>query len=176
MMKAQINLAKGAHILSAVWVFILAGVIIVDVVGRVLFLHPIEGTKEILQNSVIAVTFLQLPLAIYSGSMLRTTMLVEVLGERSQQILRMFMWILGSCLFAAIAYSSWPSAMNAIRLGEYEGEGAMRIYTWPTRLLLVGTCAFACLAYVSMLVADLRGMVTGSGSIDDDFNQAISKK
>lgn len=166
-MKTQLFVARGAHVLSAAWVFILAGVIIADVVGRVVFLHPLAGTKEILQNSVIAVTFLQLPLAIYSGSMLRTTMLVEMFGPRGQQVLRIFLWLLGAGLFAAIAWSSWPSAMNAVRLGEYEGEGAMRIYTWPIRFLLVGSSAFASFAYVSMLVADLRGQVTGNGAFAD---------
>ncbi len=164
-MNYQIGFARGAHMLSSVWVFILAGIIIIDVVGRVVFLQPLPGTKEILQNSVIAVTFLQLPLAIYSGSMLRTTMIVDKLGPRGQTILRIVKWTMGALLFLAIAYASWPSAMTAIRLGEYEGEGALRIYTWPIRLLLVGSSIFAAFAYISMLIADLRGKVdaeTGS--------------
>ncbi|QPM90458.1 TRAP transporter small permease [Pseudooceanicola algae] len=156
-MKIQVTLARWAHILSAGWVFLLAVLIIADVLGRTLFLHPIAGTKEILQNSVIAVTFLQLPLAIYSGSMLRTTLLLDALGPRAALVMRVFAWALGALLFAAIAYASLPAAFTAIRLGEYEGEGAMRIYTWPVRFLLVGSSAFAALAYVSMMIADLRG-------------------
>ena len=61
-----VNVARYLHVLSSVWVFILAVVILVDVIGRVFFLQPLPGTKEILQNSVIAVTFLQIPLAIFS--------------------------------------------------------------------------------------------------------------
>ncbi len=156
-MKVQITLARWAHILSAGWVFLLAVLIIADVLGRTLFLHPIAGTKEILQNSVIAVTFLQLPLAIYSGSMLRTTLLLDALGPRAALALRVFAWGLGALLFAAIAYASLPSAFSAVRLGEYEGEGAMRIYTWPVRFLLVASSAFAALAYVAMMIDDLAG-------------------
>ena len=156
-MRQQLAIARWAHVLSAGWVFLLALLIIADVLGRTLFLHPIAGTKEILQNSVIAVTFLQLPLAVYSGSMLRTTLVLDHLGPRGAQALRIIAWLLGAALFAAIAYASLPSALTAVRLGEYEGEGAMRIYTWPVRFLLVGTCAFAALAYVSVLIADLRG-------------------
>lgn len=156
-MRQQFEIARWAHILSAGWVFLLALLIIADVLGRTLFLHPIAGTKEILQNSVIAVTFLQLPLAVYSGSMLRTTLLLDHLGPRGQLALRVFAWLLGAALFAAIAYASLPPALNALRLGEYEGEGAMRIYTWPVRFLLVATSAFAALAYLSVLVTDLRG-------------------
>ncbi|TDE34031.1 TRAP transporter small permease [Antarcticimicrobium sediminis] len=156
-MRHQLKIARWAHVLSAGWVFFLALLIIADVLGRILFLHPIAGTKEILQNSVIAVTFLQLPLAIYSGSMLRTTILLDNLGPRAAKTLRVFAWLLGAGLFAAIAYASITPALSAIRLGEYEGEGAMRIYTWPVRILLVVSCAFAAVAYVSALIADLTG-------------------
>ena len=83
-----VGAARLCHILSSIWVFILAIVILVDVFGRVLFLSPLPGTKEILQNSVILVTFLQIPLAIYSGSMLRTTLLTEVLPPFARRIMR----------------------------------------------------------------------------------------
>ncbi|TCS64448.1 TRAP transporter small permease [Primorskyibacter sedentarius] len=161
-MRQQLAIARWAHVLSAGWVFLLALLIIADVLGRTLFLHPIAGTKEILQNSVIAVTFLQLPLAVYSGSMLRTTLLLDNLGPRAALVLRVFAWLMGACLFAAIAYASLPSALTAVRLGEYEGEGAMRIYTWPVRFALVGTSAFAALAYISVLISDLRGQNIGA--------------
>ncbi len=156
-MRLQLAIARWAHVLSALWVFLLALLIIADVLGRTLFLHPIAGTKEILQNSVIAVTFLQLPLAVYSGSMLRTTILLDTLSPRGARVLRVFAWLLGAALFAAVAYASVPPALAAIRLGEYEGEGAMRIYTWPVRCLLVATSVFAAVAYVSAFITDLRG-------------------
>jgi TRAP-type C4-dicarboxylate transport system permease small subunit len=144
-------------------VFALALLIIADVAGRTLFLHPIPGTKEILQNSVIAVTFLQLPMAIYSGSMLRTTLILDRMGPTAARLMRGFAWGLGAALFAAIAYASWPAFMDAIRLGEYEGAGSLRIYSWPVRGLLVATTIFAAIACVSMLVADLRGQLGEDG-------------
>lgn len=152
-----LTLSRGIHILSSVWVFILAIVILTDVVGRVLFLQPLPGTKEILQNSVIAVTFLQVPLAIYSGSMLRTTLLVGMLPPLGKKIARTFSYLLGFFLFLAITYASAPEVLEAFRLGEYEGEGVLRIYTWPIRSLIVLTSAFAAFAYLTMMIADWRG-------------------
>lgn len=149
--------ARLIHILSSVWVFILALVILIDVFGRVLFLAPLPGTKEILQNSVIMVTFLQIPLAIFSGSMLRTTLLTEALPPFAQRILRTLTYALGLGLFGAIAYAALPEAFEAMRLNEYEGEGSLRIYTWPIRFLMVATSAFAAFAYLSMLIADWSG-------------------
>ena len=154
-----VALARMIHILSSIWVFILAFIILLDVFGRVLFLAPLPGTKEILQNSVILVTFLQIPLAIYSGSMLRTTLLTDVLPPLARRILRSLAYVLGFALFAAIGYASFPEAIEAMRLNEYEGEGALRIYTWPIRFLLVATAAFAAFAYLSMMVADWQGQL-----------------
>jgi len=145
------------HILSSVWVFILALAILVDVIGRIFFLQPLPGTKEILQNSVIAVTFLQIPLAIYSGSMLRTTLVSELMPGIVKKVLRTLAYILGFIVFAAIGYATFPEAIDAYRLGEYEGEGSLRIYTWPIRFLIVVTAAFAAIAYLTMIIADWRG-------------------
>lgn len=155
-----VKLARGMHILSAVWVFILAVVILIDVVGRIVFSQPLPGTKEVLQNSVIAVTFLQIPLAIYSGSMLRTTLIHELMPAFVKKLFRTFAFALGFILFVAIAYASFPEVMDAYRIGEYEGEGSLRIYTWPIRLLIVVTAVFAAVAYLTMMVADWRGALS----------------
>ena len=152
-----VNVARSMHILSSVWVFILAVVILIDVFGRILFSQPLPGTKEILQSSVIAVTFLQIPLAIYSGSMLRTTLVHDLMPAFVKKLLRTFAYALGFMLFAAIGYASFPEAVDAMRIGEYEGEGALRIYTWPIRFLIVVTAIFAAIAYLTMMVADWRG-------------------
>ena len=100
---SAVKVARGIHILSSLWVFILALVILADVFGRILFLSPLPGTKEILQNSVIIVTFLQLPLAIYSGSMLRTTLVTDALPPALQKLMRTLCYVLGFALFAAVA-------------------------------------------------------------------------
>ena len=152
-----VGVARIIHILSSLWVFILALVILVDVFGRILFLSPLPGTKEILQNSVILVTFLQLPLAVYSGSMLRTTLLVDVMPRIVQKLMRTLCYVLGFALFAAIGWATLPEALDALRIGEYEGEGSLRIYTWPIRILIMATALFAAFAYVCMIIADWQG-------------------
>ena len=153
----SLNIAKYMHVLSSFWVFILAAVILVDVFGRIFFLQPLPGTKEILQNSVIAVTFLQIPLAIYSGSMLRTTLISALMPAVVKKLFRTVAFVLGFSLFAAIGYASFPEAIEAYQLGEYEGEGSLRIYTWPIRFLIVITGAFAAFAYLTLIIKDWRG-------------------
>lgn len=161
-------LAQAIHIVSSLWVFILALVILIDVFGRILFLSPLPGTKEILQNSVILVTFLQLPLAIYSGSMLRTTLLVDAMPTVLRKVMRIFCYLLGFALFTAVGWATIPEAMEALRLGEYEGEGALRIYTWPIRLMIAATAFFAAIAYICMIIADLTGTLGVNDALTDN--------
>jgi TRAP-type C4-dicarboxylate transport system permease small subunit len=153
------------HMLSSVWVLILAVTILVDVFGRILFLSPLPGTKEVLQSSVISVAFLQLPLAIFSASMLRTTILSDALPPSMQRLLRTIGNALGLLLFVAIAYASLPEAFDAFRIGEYEGEGSLRIYTWPIRFLIVATALFSAIAYLAMTIADWRGELDHSNAL-----------
>ena len=162
-----VKVARGIHILSSLWVFILGIVILIDVFGRTLFLSPLPGTKEILQNSVIMVTFLQLPLAIYSGAMLRTTLIVDFLPPRAQRILRTLCYALGFALFFALGWATIPEAFDALRIGEYEGEGALRIYTWPIRFLIVATAAFAAFAYLSLMIADWTNSLNENEALAD---------
>ena len=162
-----VGIARTTHIISSVWVFILALVILVDVFGRILFLSPLPGTKEVLQNSVIVVAFLQLPLAIFSGAMLRTTFLIENTPRLVQRLLRTLCYVLGAALFGAMSFATVPEAFEALRLAEYEGVGALRIYTWPIRFLIAVSAAYAALAYAWMIVADWRGALDDRDALAD---------
>ena len=132
-MGAAVRTARIVHLFSAFWTLGLAGLIFADVVGRVAFNSPVPGTKELIQNSVVAITFLQIPLAIYSGSMLRTSIFADALPAFGRKLLRTFCSLLGLALFLGLIWSTWPSFWDAYRIGEYEGEGALRVPTWPVR-------------------------------------------
>ena len=127
--------------------------------GRQLFNQPVPGTKEILQNSVVAVTFLQLPLAIYSGSMLRTTIFADLMPPIGRRLLRTFSALLALSFFVGLMWSTWPSFWDAYRIREYEGEGALRVATWPVRGIVLVTAAFGFWAYLSMIWFDWKGQL-----------------
>jgi len=158
-MRAAIKLARAVHLFSAFWTLGLAVLIFSDVTGRSLFNQPIPGTKEILQNSVVAITFLQLPLAIYSGSMLRTSIFADALPPFGRKLLRTVSVILAFLVFMALIWSTWPSFIDAYRIGEYEGEGALRVPTWPVRGTVLVTSVFGALAYTTMLWLDWTGQL-----------------
>lgn len=154
------RVAEAIHILSAFWVLVIAGIIFVDVIGRNLFNTPFLGAVEIIKNSVVSITFLQLPLAIYSGGMLRTTLLYGAAPPFLQRLLRTLANILGFLFFLGVAYSSWEPFLEAVAINEYEGEGALRVPTYPVRLLIVLTSVFAAIVYIYLMVLDWTGRLT----------------
>lgn len=153
----MIKLTRAIHLFSAFWTLALAFLIFGDVLGRTLISRPIPGTKEILQNSVVAITFLQLPLAIYSGSQLRTSIFADAVPPVMRKLLRTVTALLGFVLFIGLIWSTWPSFWDAYRIGEYEGEGALRVPTWPVRGTVLIMSVFGAWAYFSMIVLDWRG-------------------
>ncbi len=159
-MGAAIKLARAVHLFSAFWTVAIAFLIFADVVGRGAFNSPIPGTKEIIQNSVVAITFLQLPLAIYSGSMLRTTIFADAVPPFLRKLFRTFSMALGLILFLGLLWSTWPSFWDAYRIGEYEGEGALRVPTWPVRGTVLVMSVFGMIAYASMIILDWQGKLT----------------
>lgn len=156
-MNPQVGAARALHIVSALWTLGLAFLVVADVFGRTILNSPIPGTKEILQNSIVTIAFLQLPLAIYSGSMLRTPILADALPPLGRKILRTFAMLLGCVLFVGLLWGTWPSFWDAYRIGEYEGEGSLRVPTWPVRGAIAVMSAFAIVAYASMIVLDWTG-------------------
>ncbi|PCJ91219.1 MAG: hypothetical protein COA52_09245 [Hyphomicrobiales bacterium] len=158
-MGSAIKFARTVHLVSAFWTLGLALLIFGDVVGRSVFSHPIPGTKEIIQNSVVSITFLQLPLAIYSGSMLRTSIFADGIPPALRRVLRTFAYLLGLGVFLGLLWSTWPAFQDAYRIGEYEGEGSLRVPTWPVRGTVLVMSAFGVFAYISMIYYDWTGQL-----------------
>ena len=158
------RLAHMTHVVSAFWVLVLAGITFADVMGRYLFGQPLLGATEIIRNSVVSITFLQLPLAIYRGGMIRSTLVYDVLGPNWQRALRTLAYLLGLLFFLGTAFSAWGPAVEALGVSEYEGEGALRVPTYPVRFLVVATSLFAAWVYVHLLYLDWKGRIdTGQG-------------
>lgn len=157
MLSALVRFARTIHVVSALWVLVLALVILVDVVGRAGFNRPFLGASEIIKNSVVSIALLQLPLAILMDSMLRTTVLTERFGPVGQRVSRTLCGVLGCAIFMLIAWAGWQPALSAFAVGEYEGEGAMRVPTWPVRFLLVATCLYSALCYLVVMLLDWAG-------------------
>ena len=148
------KIARSIHVVSATWVIAIAFIIVVDVAGRYLFGSPLLGTTEIVKNSIVTITFLQIPLAVYNGDMIRTTFVYDRLKPKTQRYLRALTYITGLIFFVAISWSSITPAYEAFLVSEYEGEGALRVPTYPVRILIVVNALFVGYVYAVMLLRD----------------------
>ncbi|MGE0255907.1 MAG: TRAP transporter small permease subunit [Alphaproteobacteria bacterium] len=144
--------------LAAGWLVVLAFVILADVVGRGLFALPVQGTPELVANSVVTIAFLQVCHSIRMGGMLKADLINMFASPRGVRILRVIGYILGVALFLTLAYASWEPMLFSWEIGEFHGEGAMRVPAYPVRtvLVLIGVLAavnYALLAWREIEVA-----------------------
>ena len=144
--------------IAAGWAFVLAFVILADVLGRLVGL-PIQGTVELVANSIVAIVFLQFPLAIQKGVFLRTTLFYDVMPAWAQSAIDIAGYVMGCGLFLAIAVGGWSDMITGFRIGEFEGDGALRIPVYPVRAVIFAMSIVSIGCYLRLIINRLRGLV-----------------
>ena len=142
-------------VVAAAWAFGLAFLVMGNVIGRFVFDKPIYGTAEIVAASIVIVVFLQAGYAIRSRSMLRADFLVTHLPETLQRIFLAIGYLLGAAFFLMIITGGWEESILSWVEGEYEGEGALRVPSWPARWTVMFGSALAMLNYLVMAYIDI---------------------
>lgn len=147
----------GASMVGAIWTFLLMFVIVFDVVGRGLFHFAFVGTAEIVRNSIVGIIFLQMAHVLRMDRHIRTTVILDKVSPRIVRLLQILASACGLLLFVLLFYSEWGPTWNSLRDGEYEGEGAFPIPTFPVHLLILIGTLFMIIQYAAMLVYHLLG-------------------
>ena len=151
------GLSKALMVLAAAWAFAICFFILADIVFRALNM-PLQGTKEIVANSVVMIVFLQAGYAIRSGSMLRADFLVAALDPRAQRVVMVASLLLGAALFLFLMKAGIVPAMRSWSNGEFDGEGALRVPVWPARWMIVAGSALAALNYLILAWIEAFGL------------------
>lgn len=141
---------------AAIWAFVLAFVILADVLGRIVG-FAVQGTVELVANSIVAIVFLQFPLTIARGSFLRSTVIYDAVPDRGRQIIDLFSCLLGLGIFVGIAWGGWADMITSFRIGEFEGEGALRVPVYPTRAIIFVMSVLSVLCYLQLIARLLGG-------------------
>lgn len=139
---------------AAIWAFALAFVILADVIGRI-FGIAIQGTVELIANSIVAIVFLQFPLAIERGSFLRATVIYDAMPPRGRAAIDILACLLGMAFFLAVAAGGWSDMITSFRIGEFEGEGALRVPVYPTRAIIFLMSLASAFCYLRVAFARL---------------------
>lgn len=149
-------------VLGAAIGFCLAFIVVADVIGRVGFNRPLKGTPEIVSSAIVIICWLQAAYAIRSGGMINVDAFTIHMPVRWQSLLAAFGALLGAGLFALVCWGSIDQAIYAWTSGEYEGEGALRVPSWPARFALVLGSFLAAIAYVLLMLKQIAAFVQGT--------------
>lgn len=141
------TLSKWLMVFAAMWAFFLAFYILADVIGRA-FDMPFKGTHEVVKNSIVMIAFMQAAYCVRSRSMLRADFLLHLMSPGLQRWINVIGYLLAAGFFAILVDGTFPKAMHAIQTGEFEGEGALRVPTWPARVVVLTTAALLTLNYL----------------------------
>jgi TRAP-type C4-dicarboxylate transport system permease small subunit len=157
--------------IAAVWLILIAIVIFLEVTGRGLF-DLFLGGDEIVTNSIPAIVFLQVPLAIRVGSMLRTTIVFDHLGKQGRHVINGLSYCAGIVLFVAIAVGGWTDMVRGWEIGEYQGIGALEVPVYPIRTIIVFSAILIVLIYATLLAQAFAGRDQTPGAQGADADRA----
>lgn len=149
------KISEGLSFAGALWMFAIMFIVVVDVVGRFFFNTPFVGATEIVRNSIIGIAFFMIPWAIVEERHVRSTILVDRLSEQNAKIINVATYLLGCLIFVGIIVGGWEPMLKAIIIREYEGEGALRVPTYPVRIIiLIGSffSAWHCFCKIAMQI------------------------
>jgi len=168
------RLTEAANGLGSLWILGLMFLVVGDVLGRAasgaLFYLTgavvnlsIRGTPELVKLSIVGIVFLQLGHTLRLDRHVRSTVVIDRVGAGARETLSLAAHLAGAGLCALIAWSSWDTMVVAWQIGEYEGEGALRVPVAPSRTLIVVGSVLLGLQFARLAAGNLRRLVGAWG-------------
>jgi TRAP-type C4-dicarboxylate transport system permease small subunit len=150
-------------LLAGFWAFFLGFYICADVTFRNLGFY-VQGTNEIVRDSIVMMVFLQIAYCVRIGGMLRADFLMGLMSDGVIRAVNLIGYVLAILFFAAVFYGSLGPAIEAVRIHEFQGDGAVRVPTWPARFSILIGCALVILNYGILIVDEWKGTADHQGS------------
>lgn len=132
-----VKFTYGLNVVAIIWTFMLVFLVTADVTGRFIFNYPITGIPEIIQASLVGIAFLYLPYITRGGRQVRSDLAKSLLGPNFNGIMGIISSLLGVAVFCLILFTNWNDMIEAWRIGEWEGQGALHVPTAPFRAILI---------------------------------------
>jgi TRAP-type C4-dicarboxylate transport system permease small subunit len=149
------RLSRFLMVAAAAWAFGLALLVMANIIGRSVFDSPIYGTAEIVSASIVIIVFLQAGYAIRSRSMLKADFILNHMPPIIQRIFLAIGYLLGAAFFLMIITGGWEESVLSYVEGEFEGEGALHVPSWPARWTVLIGSALAMINYLVMAYIDV---------------------
>lgn len=156
-------ITTGLLVVAAVLGFLLSFVVVADVIGRVVFNSPLKGTPEMVSISIVMICFLQAGYAVRSGGMINVDFLLVRMPPRVQSYVMAVGALCGLGFFGLVCWGAIDPAIHAWTSNEFEGEGALRVPSWPARFIVVIGTFLAAASYVLIAIANFKAGMQGRG-------------
>ena len=150
-------------VLAAILAFVLSFIVVIDVVGRVAFNSPLKGTPEMVSAALVMILFLQAGYAVRSGGMISVDFLLVRMPPRIQSYVMAAGAVLGVGFFGFVCWGAIDPAIYSWTSNEFEGEGALRVPSWPARFIVVLGTGLAALSYLLLAIESFRAGRQGRG-------------
>lgn len=146
--------------IGTAWVFVLLIIINLDIGGRALFNHPLQGVPEIVALSIVACVFLQIPHTLKVGRLTRSDILLNWLETRYpsfKNFLEGIYLLTGASLMIILFNSSIGLFTKAWNINEYVGaQGDFMIPVWPVKLIILIGCAAGAIQFILMAFSSFK--------------------
>lgn len=145
-----------------------------DIGGRFFFNHPIPGVFEVIELTIVAIVFLQIPNAIGTGAFIRSdAIFTSILKHRPLygRAMEVFFQVIGALVMTAIAYGVWFKFVAAVERNLFTGNpGIFTAPIWPALLAIVIGASMAALTYLILTLRVIADPKYLSGVMLDDGN------
>lgn len=154
------RLVVGMNALGSFWILLLVLLVTADALGRSFFTHPIVGTHELIQISIVGIVFLQLADAIRTGRLTRADSFLGVLlagSPRAGAALECAFFLLGAAYMGIGLWGSIPLLVESIERRSYLGnEGVFTAPVWPVKTIIVLGLAVCLIQFVRLAISAFR--------------------
>ena len=154
------RLVVGMNALGSFWVLLLVLLVTSDALGRTFLNHPIQGTHEMIQISVVGIVFMQLADTIRTGRLTRSDSVLGILSEKRPRLaaaLQCAFHLLGAAFMGIGLWGSVPLLREAIERGSYIGnEGIFTAPVWPVKTIIVMGLAVCLIQFLRLAIASFR--------------------
>ena len=151
------KVSKSMMVMAAAWAFILTFIIIADITSRSSFQRSAQrharNCRQLDCHDCVPAGRLCHPQPLHA----ERGFLIDLFPPRVRRVALAFGYLLGAAFFLMVVLGSWDLAIDSWVTGEFEGEGAMHIPSWPTRFMILIGSGLAVLNYLVLAFLDVLG-------------------
>ena len=154
--RAYIKIISILGAIATAWLFGIMFLMMADILGRILFNHPVKGASELIKTSIVAIVFMQIPYTLWVGRHIRSELLISRLKPATREMLLSIMHLFGASIFIGIIFASWETMITSWKILEYEGEGALRVPVYPIRTIVVLGSALTAVLFIYKSIESIQ--------------------